>query len=91
MHVDGFSSPVAAMVHGVPLRSVLGPILFTMYTVPLSNIIESYNIFSHYYVDYLQLYVSCAPNVVEAIKLLKQCLVNVMNWLLISNLFLMSF
>ena len=47
---------VFAPVHtGVPLRSVHGPILFTMYTKPLSAIIDSHSIIHHSFADDLQL------------------------------------
>ena len=47
--------PAFAPVHsGAPLGSVLGPILFTMNTKPLSAIIESHSIIHHSFADDLQ-------------------------------------
>ena len=40
---------------GVPQRSVLGHILFTMYIKPLSAIIDSHSIIHHSFTDNLQL------------------------------------
>ena len=57
-----------------------------MCTVPLDDLIESHDLQGHYYADDSQLYVSCAPSAIpEAIKLLEQCLANVLNWLLTNN------
>ena len=48
-----------APVHsGVPQASVLGPMLFTMYTKPLSAIIYSHSIIHHSFADDLQLQMS---------------------------------
>ena len=44
--LDGFSLP-----YGVSQGSVLSPLLFTLYTTPLSNIISSFSVTHHPYAD----------------------------------------
>ena len=47
---DTFSDKVT-LSHGVPQGSVLGAVLFTLYTTPLSAIISSFDINHHLYAD----------------------------------------
>ena len=45
----------------MPQGSVLGPILFTLYTCPLDHICKKQNTLYHFYVDEQQIYLSFCP------------------------------
>jgi len=60
---------------GVPQGSVLGPLLFTIYTSLISHIAESHNIKQHQYADDTQLFVALtSSNVLAQISTLESCL-----------------
>ena len=52
----------AVLHYGVPQGSVLGPILFSLYTNPISSIIHSHSSINyHFYADDTQLYITLSP------------------------------
>ena len=66
--LNGQSTVARTVVCGVPQRSVLWPLLFTLYTANNGKLIQQYGLSIHSYPDDNQLYASCIPSESAAVK-----------------------
>jgi hypothetical protein len=78
----GPTSHSTALECGVPRGSVLGPILFVLYTADLQAIVERHELSPHFYADDSQICGFCRPGDVETLsQRLVDCIDDVMLWI----------
>ena len=88
--IDGKTSDAVSLKYGVPQGSVLGPILFTIYTIPIGHIARKYDLELHLYADDTQLYVSFrikSPTTqCEVLSTLQACVAELRVWMAANKL-----
>ena len=82
--INNSHSEYVDLKYGVPQGSVLGPILFTVYTLPLADIVKKHDVNYHFYADDTQLYMSFTPFAHHSdttMDKLSKCLDDIKNWM----------
>ena len=86
---DSFSLPCDLSI-GVPQGSVLGPLLFLCYVLPLRRVIETHGILRHGYADDSQLYcpltVDDGAMIQQEVSRMERCIDDVRSWMYANKL-----
>ena len=82
VNAAGLSSNPHTLTCGVPEGSVLGPLLFILYTSPLSKLISSSSAVHHLYADDTQLFISFSPHSLpDALNHLRNTITQISAWM----------
>ena len=88
--IPGAQLPEQALDCGVSQGSVLDPLLFTSYTLPLGDIACKHNLGFHVYADDIQLYLSFDPHDPTdkplAIHTIQNCIAEIRDWMASNKL-----
>ena len=81
----GAISAISNLSCGVPQGSVLGPLLFLVYTIGLDDVIARHELKNHAYADDAQIYGGCKPSESDALRVKMHGCINDVNAWMASN------
>ncbi|KAI4800683.1 hypothetical protein KUCAC02_009526 [Chaenocephalus aceratus] len=79
--IGKYTSELKNMTCGVPQGSILGPLLFNIYMLPLAQIMKNNKISYHSYADDTQIYVTISPGDYAPIQTLSKCIEQINDWM----------
>ena len=84
---NGTKSTRSVLDCGVPQGSVLGPVLFLLYTVDATNLAQRHGIGAHSYADDTQLYYHCkAVSCSSSVSRMMTCIEEINQWMTSNRL-----
>ena len=88
--VEGYKSSLRSLDSGVPQGSVLGPLLYVLYTSPVADIIKSHDLQYHFYADDTQLYITFKTDFADdpclAKSRVEHCVEEIDRWMISNKL-----
>ncbi len=80
--ISDHRSSESSLKYGVPQGSVLGPLLFTVYILPIGDIIRRHSISFHLYADDNQLYLSIdTSQLTHGMAQVERCIEDIRSWM----------
>ena len=88
--IAGQLSDSITLEFGLPQGSIVGPVGYSIYTLPVGEIARHFEINYHLYADDIQLYISFDPRTSgaldNALSKLQTCIENIKKWMVVNKL-----
>ncbi|XP_028272710.1 uncharacterized protein LOC114443003, partial [Parambassis ranga] len=81
VRVGSAESSAAPLTCGVAQGSILAPLLFSLYLLPLGSILRKHGVSFHFYADDSQIYMPLKQNQTHSVQKLLDCVEEIKSWL----------